>query len=118
MNKITLFCRDNDSTLAMHDDVFERIGLDLNELRLTGYAVVDEGVVLDYFKNLESFDYSSDDYEESDGLDYDFDSIFAALANIIRKIAGIEVEVRSMEDGLYIRDWHRLDEDEVMMMAA
>lgn len=108
----------NDSTLAMHDDVFERIGLDLNELRLTGYAVVDEGVVLDYFKNLETFDYSSDDYEDSDVLDYDFDSIFAALANVICKIAGIEVEVRSMEDGLYIWDWHRFDDDEVMMMAA
>ena len=112
-----IYC-DNDSTLAMHDDVFEHIGLDMNKLHSTGYAVVDERAVVNYFENMESFDYSSDDFEDSDGLDCDFDSIFAALAKIIRKFAGIEVEVRSMEDGLYIWDRLRLDDDEVMMMAA
>ncbi len=118
MKNVFLCCCNSYITQVMHNDVIDHIGFDLNNFLANGYAVIDEDAVVDYFQNLEFFDISNDDCDDTYIVDYDDSYILGVLEQIISSLSGIEVNVESMRDGLYIWDRCRFDINEVIQMVA
>lgn len=118
MKNVFWCCCNSYITQVMHNDVIDHIGFDLNDFLANGYAVIDEDAVVNYFQNLEFFDISNDDCDDTYIVDYDDSYFLGVLEQIISSLSGIEVNVESMRDGLYIWDRCRFDINEVIQMVA